>query len=104
MSGLLSAVPLAAAVLLHAVALALTVGERSYAAAVTIAEGLALGAIVLSWPPTRELLTQGCRCGLRRAAAQLVIAVAVALEAGRLPSPARAALVSAITAYTRISE
>jgi hypothetical protein len=102
MSGLLSAVALAAAMLLQA--LALTVGEGSHAAIILMAEGLALGAIVLSWPPTRELLTQGCRCGLRRAAAPLVIAVAVALEAGRRPSPARAAPVSAIAADTRSSE
>jgi hypothetical protein len=101
MSGLPSAVALAAAMLLQA--LALTVGEGSHAAIIQMAEGLALGAIVLSWPPPREPLTPGCRCGLRRAAAQLVIAAAVALEAGSLPSPARAALVSAITAYTRTS-
>ena len=94
---------LVAALLLHTIALALTIGEGSHAAIILMAEGLALGAIVLSWPPPPEPLTKGCRCGLRRAAAQLVIAAAVALEAGRRPSPAWAAPVSAIAAYTRSS-
>ena len=101
MNGPLTA--LVAALLLHTIAMVLTIGERSPAAIILIAEGLALGAIVLTWPPPRDPPTSGCRCGLRRAAAQLVVAAAVALEAGRMPSPARAALVSAITAYTRIS-
>ena len=107
MSAPLSAVALAAAFLLHAVALAL--GERSYAAAavVLLAEGLALaGVVVLGWNDICDQPPSPYRCGglgARRVAAQFVVAAAVALEAGRLPSPARAARVSAITAYTRIS-
>ena len=108
MSAPLSAVALAAAILLHAVAIALALGERSYAAAaaVQLAEGLALAGVVLGWNDICDQPPSPYRCGglgARRAAAQLVVAAAVALEAGSLPSPARAALVSAITAYTRTS-
>ena len=94
---------LIAALLLHTIALVLAIGDGSHAAIILIAEGLALGAIVVSWPPPRDPPPTACHAGLRRAAAQLVVAAAVALEVGRLPSPARAALVSAITAYTRIN-
>ena len=94
---------LIAALLLHMVALGLTIGDGSRGAIILIAEGLALIALILSWPPPPGPQPSGCTCGLRRAAAQLVVAAALALEVGRLPSPARAALVSAITAYTRIN-
>ena len=96
-------IALFAALLLHAIALTLAIGDGSHAAILLIAEGLALVALVLSWPPPPGPQPTGCTCGLRRAAAQLVVAAAVALEVGRLPAPARTALVSAITAYTRIA-
>ena len=99
----LSVGALATAMWLHAVALAPVLGECSAAVAVLFAEGLALGAIVLSWPPPGDHRTCGCHRRLNRVAAQLTVAAAVALEVGRLPSPARSALVRAITAYSRTS-
>jgi hypothetical protein len=106
MSAPLSALALAAAILLHTIALALTLGERSAAAAILLAEGLALAGVVLGWADRCPQATPPCPCGsngLRRVAAQLVVAAAVALKAGGLPRPARAALIDGITAYTRIN-